>query len=449
MSPEPPADRDPSSPDPADNSESSGTPESSDSPETTEHAAPDRARLRANVPKILVLNSFWMFLIVMPVVVPLFGSHGLDMEQIFWLQSIFAGSIVCLEVPSGYLADLFGRRRSLILAGLFHGAAFTVLAFAESFAAFVVFELLAAFGNSLFSGSDVALLYDTEEALGERGQGTHTLGRKLLWAQVGETVAAPLGGLLALAGLKWPALVNAAVSWIPLFIACSLVEPPRTKATFAHRENFRRILGVIFRTTPLLRLTFLALVAYGLATLLAVWSFQGYWRSLDLSLGWFGVVWAAYNLTVALVGRAAHRLEGRFGAPRLILAIATLPIVGYGGMALCAVAGLPPALALIGGIFAGLAFQVGRGLNQVVVKGALNSRVPPELRATANSLSSLGVRIFFVLLGPAMGWGFDQRGYALTFSIVAGLFCALLLAVALPLVLEIRRDGSSTRDAPR
>ncbi len=401
----------------------------------------DRARLRANVPKIMILNSFWMFLVIMPVVVPLLESHGLDMQQVFWLQSIFAGCIVLLEVPSGYLADLFGRRRSLILAGVFHGAAFTVLAVAQSFPAFVVFEILAALGNSFFSGSDVALLYDTEAALGERGDGTHTLGRKLLWAQIGETVAAPIGGALALAGLHWPALINAGVAWLPLFVAWTLVEPPRETLGHGHRENFRRILSVIFRTSPILRLTFIALVTYGLATLLAVWSFQGYWRSLGLSLGWFGVIWGAYNLTVALVGRAAHRLERRVGAQWLILAIAILPVVGYGGMALFGLEIVPGWLALVGGVICGFAFQVGRGLNQVVVKGAMNERIPPELRATANSLSSLGVRVFFVMLGPALGWGYDREGYALTFGVVAGLFALFFFTVGLPLWLEIGRES--------
>ena len=397
-----------------------------------------RRRLEANLPKVMVLNSLWMFLIIMPVIVPLLQSHGLNMEEVFWLQSIFAGMIVLLEVPSGYLADLFGRRRSLVLAGLFHGAAFTVLATADSFVGFLVFEILAALGNSFFSGSDVALLYDTQEALGEREGGTHALGRKLLWAQIGETVAAPIGGALAIAGLTWPAVANAVVGWLPLLVALTLIEPPRRTLAKTHRDNFRRILRVIFRTTPLLRWTFLALVAYGLATLLAVWSFQGYWTSLTLPLGSFGILWAAYNLTVALVGRSAKSWEERWGARRIVLAIASLPILGYGGMALFARFGEWPIIAMVGGVAAGFAFQVSRGLNQVVIKGALNERVPPELRATANSLSSLGVRIFFVLLGPALGWGFDARGYAPSFGLAAFVYVFIALGIAVPLLRAMR-----------
>ncbi len=395
---------------------------------------------------MLFLNSLWMFLLIMPVVVPFLSEHGLEMEQIFILQSIFALCIVSLEVPSGYLADLFGRRRSLILAGVFHGIGFTVLAFAETFTGFILFEVFAALGSSFFSGSDVALLYDTEEALGEKERGVHNLGRRLLWGQIGETIAAPLGGALALGGLHWPAYANAVVAWTPLIVALTLVEPPRTKLSLRHRENFGRILRVIFCTSPVLRRTFFSLVVYGLATLLAVWVFQGYWRELGISVGWFGVLWAAYNLTVALVGRLASRAEERWGARSVITVVALCPIVGYGGMALSANAQAPSFVWVLAGVLAGFAFQVGRGLNQVVIKGALNVRVPPELRATANSLSSLGVRIFFVLLGPALGWGVDTHGYRDTLAIAAACFVGCFLFVALPLLRSLSDSDHRNSD---
>jgi len=356
------------------------------------------------------------------------------MEQVFQLQSIFALCVVLLEVPSGYLADLFGRRRSLVLAGVFHGAAFTVLAASHSFSGFVVFQVLAALANSFFSGSDVALLYDSEEALGESRDSTRSLGRKLLWAQVGETIAAPLGGALAIAGLQWPAVVNAVVAWLPLAVACTLIEPPRSHAERHHLENFRHLLRVLFLTTPILRRTLLALIAYGLATLLAVWAFQGFWTELEVPLILFGVIWAAYNLTVAVVGRAAHRLKLYFGPRTIVAAVGLLPVLGYGGMAFFAGWPASPWFAIVGGIAAGFSFQVGRGLNQVVIKGALNARVPKELRATANSISSLGVRVLFVFLGPLMGWSFDHYGYQVTFGGFTGLYVVIFIAIAVPLV---------------
>ena len=404
-----------------------------------------RVLLQKNRPKVLILNFFWMFLIVMPVVVPFMESYGLGMAEIYQLQAIFAISVVLLEVPSGYLADLFGRKISLILAGVFHGAAFTVLAQSGDFWGFVVFELLAALGNSFYSGSDVALIYDTQEALGESAEDSSMLGRKLMWSQVGETIAAPVGGLLILGGITWPAQVNAWVSWIPLLVTLTLVEPPRRKLEHRHRENFGRLLKIIFRSESILRWTFLSLVCYGLTTLMAVWAFQGYWKSMQVPLVWFGFLWAIYNLTVGMTGRFATGLEKKWGPRAVLLFIASLPITGYGGMALF-YQGPETSLAfMIGGILIGLSFSVSRGLTQVVTKGALNSRVPAELRATANSLSSLGVRIGFAILGPLLGWGFDEKGYSSSLWIAAGVCVIFALFVQFPLVGKLKATSNSNR----
>ena len=404
-----------------------------------------RTLLLKNRPKVLILNFFWMFLLVMPVVVPFMESFGLGMTEIYQLQAIFAISVVLLEVPSGYLADLFGRKSSLVLAGVFHGTAFTVLAQSENFWGFVVFELLAALGNSFYSGSDVALIYDTQEALGEDAEDSSMLGRKLMWSQVGETVAAPLGGLLVLGGVTWPALVNAWVAWIPLLVALTLVEPPRRKLEHRHRENLGRLLKIIFRSEAILRWTFVSLVCYGLTTLMAVWAFQGYWISMQVPLVWFGFLWAIYNLTVGMTGRFATGLEKKWGPRAVLLFIASLPITGYGGMALFHQGPETSTAFILGGIIIGLSFSVSRGLTQVVTKGALNSRVPAELRATANSLSSLGVRIGFAILGPLLGWGFDEKGYSSSLWIAAGVCVLFALFVQFPLVGQLRGTSNPNR----
>ena len=72
------------------------------------HAAPTQSRLRANVARIQALSFTWMFMLVMPVIVPYLGSHDLGMDRVFQLQAIFAITIVLLEVPSGYISDLLG-----------------------------------------------------------------------------------------------------------------------------------------------------------------------------------------------------------------------------------------------------------------------------------------------------------------------------------------------------
>ncbi|MEZ6021338.1 MAG: hypothetical protein R3F17_14965 [Planctomycetota bacterium] len=69
---------------------------------------PDSKRLLRNLWLIRVMAFTWMFMILMPVVVPFFKSRGLDDGDIFLVQSIFSGAVALLEIPTGYVSDLLG-----------------------------------------------------------------------------------------------------------------------------------------------------------------------------------------------------------------------------------------------------------------------------------------------------------------------------------------------------
>ena len=92
------------------------------------------------------------------------------------------------------------------------------------------------------------------------------------------------------------------------------------------------------------------------------------------------------------------------------------------------------------GIGFGLCFQVARGLTQVILKDELNVRVPPQMRATANSVSTLGVRVGFVLLGPLLGILVDGGGHDDAFYVFAGLYVLVAVVVAWPLMGWMRAE---------
>ena len=402
-----------------------------------EHPIPSDERLRGNVVRIQAMSFSWMFILIMPVIVPYLERYGLEMGDVFRLQAIFAITVVVLEVPSGYLADLIGRRRCLVIAGFLHGIAFTQLAFASDFQGFAIFEIVAAFAVCLYSGSDVALLYDSLERLGDLPGRRRALGQRLLWMQGGETAASLLGGAIAIASIYNVAVVNAVTGWLPFFLALSIIEVEAPSiGERKHLENIKLIWRDIFQGSRILRLVMLNLIAWGLSTLLAVWAFQGFWDESGVPLAAFGFLWASYNLTVAIVGRVAHRIEDRIGAAACVRWIGALPVIGFLGMATCVFVGHGPVTTAVGILF-GLCFQVGRGLNQVVIKDALNTRVRKELRATANSISSLGVRLAFAVLGPALGWMIDANGYDAAFGVAALVFGVLLVTIDRALVREI------------
>mgnify|MGYP003631341502 FL=1 len=410
---------------------------------------PDTARLERNGKCIRVMNFTWMFMLMMPVIVPYMKSFGLSREQIFQVQAFFGFVIVVLEVPSGYVSDLFGRRGCLILASILRGIAYIWLAFVNSFTDMLIFQVLAAMSVALYSGTDVAILYDSLEAAGKGGAQRREMSQRLFWMQSGETVAAVLAtaimaGALEIgdAPLRAVAFWNAIAGWVPFLVALFLVEPPRPRMSRTkHLDNVRFVARELWQQGPMMRRVLVGLIAYGLTTLLAVWSFQDYWEKLGIGITSFGVLWAVYNMLVALVGRSAHRIETFFGTPHTIRIIGVLPILGFAGMAVCA--GAPNFVVLSLGVAAGVAFQVGRGLTQVVLKDELNHRVPTEMRATANSISSLGVRMAFIPLGPLLGRLVDDWGHGIAYGIFAGLCVLVLLGIALPLARDLGREQTT------
>ena len=127
--------------------------------------------LQNNIRTIYVLGFFHAFMVVIPVFVPLLQGYGLSMSQVLQTQALFALTIAICEVPSGYIADLWGRRNAILVGSAINGLGFFSLLWADSFVDFLIYEALLGIGFSLISGADLALLYDTEVYLAKRGKG--------------------------------------------------------------------------------------------------------------------------------------------------------------------------------------------------------------------------------------------------------------------------------------
>ena len=394
------------------------------------------SQLRRNIRVLYGFSFCWLALVIIPVMVPFFATKGLSVGDVFVLQSLFALSVLVFEVPSGYLADIIGRRNALILGSLFHGLGFTLLCFVDSFAGLVVFEVIVGLGMSLLSGSDLSLLYDSQLALGlssrEKTQGVANLR---FVKSSSEAMASLLAAVLILWSFDVVVYANAIIAWVPFVLAFRLVEAPFKRMTEESMvQNFRRILMHLFYHDKLLRLTTLAVTFYGLATFYVVWLIQPYWEDYGVPLALFGVLWAAKNFTVALAAKYCSPLEQRFGPVPVLLVMSALPILGYFGMALDG--------GIIGLILA-FSFYISRGFHQVILTDAFNARVPSEFRATANSLTGFLFRLMFIVSGPLVGYLYEWQGMSTTLAVLGGASVVLFLVLMLPLLHRIQSDQPS------
>jgi predicted MFS family arabinose efflux permease len=398
--------------------------------------APTREQLRNNVTKALVFGFFQVFLVVMPVIVPFFESRGLDMQDIFVLQALFALVVLVMEVPSGYLADLLGRKQTMVIGAACLAAGHTMLLFADGFWGLAVFEVALGVGVSLVSGADIALVYDSE-ALGEDPARRQRIVSRLYGVHtVGEALASVLASVLILWSMEATVVAQVIVGWVPLVVALTLREPPGERlARGDHWGNLKAITAHLVRNGAVLRLTFIALSVWSLTTFYAVWLLQKLWQTHGIGLAWFGWLWAGYLLVAAAAGQFADRVERWMGSTALLVVIGLLPIAGYLGLAGFGVAG---------GLVAALGFFVARGLGLVVLRNAFNARVPGRFRATANSLASFGFRGSFVITGPVVGWVLDAWGMGTTLVLLAIGSTAIVVGILLPLILAVR----ASRPAP-
>ncbi len=389
--------------------------------------------LNRNKPMIYGLAFFQCFMVIVPVIVPFFASKGLSLAQIFYLQAVFATTIVLLEAPSGYFSDIFGRRIVLLIGSIIHGCGFFLLNFADDFFTLMLFEITLGISSSLLSGADLALLYDTQQALKTEEDSEHSrsIANLGMTKSIAEALGALMGGALAMISFDLMILAQSAAAWMCLVSALFIVEPPyRRDLDTDDRVRIIEILRHLFHSDLLLRQIVLAIPVYSLATFNVVWLIQPYWEAQGLSLAAFGILWCAQNLTAAVAMRYGFAVERKLGATGALLVIGALPIIGQFGMAW-----------FPGWIGAAIAFLlfIGRGLNQVILVNALNRRVPSEFRATANSFTSFLFRLSFIVTGPLLGYTAELYGLTTALNALGMCYVAIFAVVMMPLIQSVYR----------
>lgn len=399
-------------------------------------------KLHRNIIAIYGLAFFHSFMVIVPVIVPFFMSKGLSLAEIFYLQAVFASTIVLLEAPSGYFADIFGRRTALIIGSVVHGLGYLLLNFSDDFFSLMVFEVTVGIAMSLLSGADLALLYDTQKALEDsssddadsklisgNARGIAHLG---FMKSAAEGIGALIGGVLALYSFELMVLAQSLIAWGCLALAVLLVEPPyrtESKDGGENRIQITEILKHLLINDPVLRQIVIAIPLYNLATFHVAWLIQPYWEEQGLSLAVFGVLWFGQSLAVAIANKAGLEIERKYGAVFALGLIGILPILGQFGMAW-----------FEGwiGIGIGLVLFIGRGLTQVVLLNALNQRVPSEFRATANSFTSFLLRLAFITTGPILGFIAETEGLATALNLLGFCSIGLFVLVMFPLMQSVR-----------
>jgi MFS family permease len=364
--------------------------------------------IRSNLWKLYAYKLLGEFWLIVPILIPYYQSNSLNKTQIFTIQAAYALSILVMEIPSGYLADIIGRRKTLILGAVFMPLGIGVYAFTHSFTSFLIAEFVIAIGNSMRSGCDSALVYDTLLQLKKESEYKKYEGRSFYYARLGTSISSILGGVLALLSLKMPFYANMVTSALMLPLAWAFIEPERQKLeSVSPLRDILKISRECF-THPRLRWLMLFGALIQSTGITGLWAYFLYYESIGISIGLFGLIFAAWQLSSAFGSRFAHSLENKIGKKQSLF----LPLlIGPTFLLLSALKSnfLIPLIFLNAFLWA-YAFPL--------LLDYVNRLIKSEVRATALSVINMTGSLSFVILSPVFGKLVDTFSLSTAFFIM-------------------------------
>ena len=160
-----------------------------------------------------------------PVWVLFLLSRDISYTGVSVLQATLALVVLIAEVPSGVIADRFGRRNSILICVFLRSIAWIGVAFAWSFTTFFVLFAAYAVGNAFRSGTEDAWLYDVLAERTDEDEFAHVRGRGRSIKLIITAITNVVGGWLATIDLTYPWLATGAAMAVGLVFVWSFPEP--------------------------------------------------------------------------------------------------------------------------------------------------------------------------------------------------------------------------------
>lgn len=339
---------------------------------------------------------------------------GLSLAEIGLLEGIYhATSIIC-EIPSGAVADLLGRKRSMVLSRICIAVSCMLMLFSRNFGLFAMSFIIQALGNNFNSGSEEALVYDSMKAIDQEDQYMRVYGRLNVIIEVSQGIATVAGGILAEYSWFWcygACLVIAALSLIPVIFLTEAPGGQQEKKQETVGElvvaHFRTSFYILKSNVRILKIITYYSVIFAAQTLLFFYS-QQYYFELGYNKIQISLILLAVSIVSCLGAVMSEKIYHRFR--RKIVWIGTVVIAAA---FLCY--GFENVVVSV------IAFSAAGFFNSVlypVQSDSLNQLIPSEQRATLISVDSLFFSVAMIIMFPAAGALADHLGITAVFSYI-------------------------------
>ncbi|HOU75954.1 MAG TPA: MFS transporter [Candidatus Dojkabacteria bacterium] len=171
----------------------------------------------------------------------LFYLKFITISQIALLTIIRQFSTLFLELPTGALADIWGKRRTLILSYSLYAISLIATPFGATFGYFVIFEIVRGVAKALLSGAFEALAYDSLKDINEEGYYPTLIGRINTISWIALILAGLGGGVLFDIDFRLPYIITGILHIVCLIMLILYIKEPLIDTEkYSARKYFRQ-----------------------------------------------------------------------------------------------------------------------------------------------------------------------------------------------------------------
>lgn len=315
------------------------------------------------------------------------------------LQSINAISISLLEVPTGAIADLIGRRFSLMMSSIMFIIGLTIYVLTHNFYAFIAAEIMFGLGLCFKSGADSALLYDSLKELGRTHEYAKIQGRAQSYALMTQTIGSIGIGYLYSMNVNLPYIISIfllAISGATTFFfkeagtykgeaQPSYFNQIRKSAEYV--INHQRVKGIIIYSTFIY-----------VFWRIGFWYYQPYMKAVNIDTKHFGIIFAVFNLMAAISSWKANSII-KMAKDKSLILLSMLFAVSFLLM------GITRSFL---GVFLIIPQEMARGIRRPIILKYVNENIPSGKRATIISFKSLIENLAVAIAFPLIGMLIDS-----------------------------------------
>ncbi|MDD9900861.1 MAG: MFS transporter, partial [Alphaproteobacteria bacterium] len=350
-----------------------------------------------NIKLLNLYTAFANMIFLLPVLLPMYRDRmGLGFGDFLIAESAFAATVVLLEVPSGWLSDIWHRRHTLMLGLALGALGFFALCFAYNLLTAIGCHIILGAGFSLLSGTQNAILYDTLLSAGREDEYTKYEGRRRAYAFGAVAASSLVAGFMFKIHILLPAIMTGIAHLFGIVALAFVDEPARHKAAPEKHPlaDMRDTMRYALTHPEIGGMVIFAALLFT-CTKIIMWSQQAYYMVLNIPEQAFGVLMAVGYGLASVATWSAHKVDKIMsprGAVMTAWGIAVFVTIGAGGY-----------IGLHGVILLMVGGSCIYGFASPHVETFVNKRTGSERRATVLSTISFATQLMYVPASIAIG----------------------------------------------